>query len=177
MSAEIYEDSKAAEKLDSYRQIKPEDCFYAETDLGPLILIFDCPEVKNLGPEERYSFLPTTAVPVPYTSPMLLLDIDVYGKNSIKVAFSWETGVPEKMLAAKYLAFFATRKPSGVWGWLKKKHRITNRDICKFGKKGSLDVDLTITQQNLEAVICPLQELINLALAEETRETRKGGEN
>ena len=169
MSAEIREGSKAAEKLDLYRQVKPDDCFYAETDLGPLILIFDCPEVKNLGPEERYGFLPTTAVPVPLTSPLLLIDIDVYGKHPIRVAFSWKTGVPERMLTAKYLVLFAARKSKGIWGWLKK-----NQNMREFGRRGALDVDLTNVRQNLESVILPLKEL--LAMAEETeRMVNNGG--
>lgn len=173
MSTEIYEDSQAAEKLDSYRQVRPENCFSADTDLGQLILIFDCPEVRGLGPEdERYSFLPTTAVPVPLTSPLLLLDIVTQGGKSIKVAFSWETGVPEMMLTAKYIALFAAKRPKGLWVWLNKKRSITDRNIRKFARKGMLDVNLEAVRENLETVIKPLKQLIDLAISQD----RKVGE-
>lgn len=151
MPTEIYEGSQASEKLDSYRQVKPKDCFLADTDLGPVIMVFNCPEVRGLGPETRYSFLPTAALPVPLTLPLLLMDIEVYGGQPVRVAFKWETGVPEMILTSKYLALFAAKRPKVLWV----------RDISKFAIKGMVDVDLEKTRQNLESVILPFQYLID----------------
>lgn len=167
MAIEVYEDGKAAEKLDAYRQIKSENCFLADTDLGPVIMVFDCPGVRGLGSDTRYSFLPTAALPVPLTLPLLLLDIEVYGGQLIKVAFKWETGVPENMLTAKYLALFAAKRPQDLWVRLNKKRRITDRDIRRFARSGSLDINLEKTRQNLESVILPFQYLIDPTTSKE----------
>lgn len=156
METGIYEGTEATQIFNSYRQINPNDCFYAETTIGPVIMVFGCPEVVNLDPEAEFSLYTSAAIPVPSTSLVLMLNIDIKGHGPLKMSFSWDTGVPEKLLEAKYLAFFAAKRPKEAWIWLKRRHRINFSDLQKFAKKGSLDVDLEVVRENLKAIITPL---------------------
>ncbi|HAG12049.1 MAG TPA: hypothetical protein DCK76_11945 [Desulfotomaculum sp.] len=62
MHTTIFRNDKAAEKLDSYRQVTMAECFFVDTDQGPAIFVFGCPEVKGLDPEARFSFQATAAI-------------------------------------------------------------------------------------------------------------------
>lgn len=157
MKIDLYEINEALKKTAAYREVKEKDCLYVVTPIGPLLLIFDRPEVMGLVKEVDYRFTPSATSPTIERPAKLLLDIDIPGRKSLKVAFPWDNGIPKALLEATYLVFLAIKKPE-------KSGYCFPDDLLKFAKIGCLDVDLVPLRKNLEQVILPT-ELMNQLLS------------
>lgn len=155
MKLDIYEMKEAQQKLKNYRDVKQSDCSMVLTPIGGILLVFNCPEVKKLVGEVDFIFTPSATSPTITTPARLLLDIDVPGRKSLKVAFRWDSGIPKTLLEATYLVFLAIKKPD-------KRGYSFPDDLLKFAKSGCLDIDLTTMRQNLESFILPTEMMVQL---------------
>ncbi|OPX90287.1 MAG: hypothetical protein A4E53_01173 [Pelotomaculum sp. PtaB.Bin104] len=153
MKLGIYEVNEGRQKIAAYREIKQHDCFYTNNSpMGMALVVFDCPEVKDLVGEYNYKFLPSATSPTTTTPARLLMNIDVPGRKTIKLAFPWRV-IPNILLDANYLLLLAAKRPS---------KGLTAIDLYRFAGIGSLDIDLVHFRKNLEEVILPMEVMARL---------------
>ena len=172
MKLDIYETREALQKYSEYREIQLRDCVQVQASIKTVLIIFNCHEVKGLD-DERYIFTPFVNSPSPDMPARLFLDIEMPGKKLIKVSFSWESGIPQRLLEVEYLVFMAAKKPD----YIKKGHSMTARDLYKLAGPGCLDIDLIAfskwSKRSLEAIIAPIELMVRLGISPDDGELQQ----